>query len=318
MRSLRLVAALLLPLAGSACSDGHAAPRPVREGTVAVAPGITLPYRLFGQGRDTVVLVAGGPGMPSGYFESAMMPLAATHVLVSYDLRGRGVPGGDTLAHGLGHDVDDLERLREALHLDSLRLVGDNWGAVVAAAYAARHPAHVARVAMLSPFWTRIAWSYQLANFSGDVNRMQAYLSAQGAGRDTSDPRTFCREFWPYRFAPLIEDEPSVRAQLAGPMCADGAAALRRESRLATAIMNSVGKGDLRDSVRGIAAPVLLLAGYRQPVYAQMYGEWREALPTARVDSIAAPAMFPWARDPARTMADLRTFLGGAWPAEAR
>jgi pimeloyl-ACP methyl ester carboxylesterase len=302
-----------------ACS-GEPELKPSHEGTITAEPGISIRYRIFGTAGDTVVLVAGGPVLPARYFEVGMAPLAKGRVLVSYDLRGRGTSGmvSDKSKLGLQQDVADLDRLRADLKLGKLKLVGDNWGALVAIRYASAHPERVERVAMLAPYITRIAWAFQFAMGAMPQDRMKEYLKATGAHRDSLDPVGFCREFWPFYQSPMVHPDSTVTIALRDHMCALPADQLRRVPETAVALANSVGVEDVRDSLKGVTAPVLLIGGFQQAVYAAMYREWLEGLPTARADSVASPFGFPWLADPRRTYADLDTFLKGAWPAGVR
>ena len=254
------------------------------------------------------------------YLESGLAPLVPMgHRLVAVDLRGRGAASQvtDTAQIGLAHDVEDLERLRVELKLEKLKLVGDHWGGTIAAMYAARYPSRVERVVMLAPAMPRLAWSYQLANYAYDPAYLKRYLAAAGAHADSLDPIGFCRAYWPFYLAPAITFDTIVTAKGRDAVCSVPPDQLRRIVPLALRIANSIGIADQRDAVKGITAPVLVLAGFRNQVYAAMYAEWLQALPTARADSVAAAAMFPWLVDPSRTYTDIDAFVRGRWPAGA-
>ena len=42
-------------------------------------------YRMVGTGRDTVVVLHGGPGLSMDYFADDLTPLAERHALLFYD-----------------------------------------------------------------------------------------------------------------------------------------------------------------------------------------------------------------------------------------
>lgn len=69
---------------------------------------------------------------------------------ISYDLRGHSPSAPPLDEVSLDILVDDLERLRAELKIERFRLVGHSLGAFIAAAYAARHPAHVIALALLA------------------------------------------------------------------------------------------------------------------------------------------------------------------------
>ena len=65
----------------------------IREGHVDAGNGVRLFYRLLGSGRDTLVIIHGGPGFSSAYFGHDLDALAGMgrgHALLFYDQRGAG------------------------------------------------------------------------------------------------------------------------------------------------------------------------------------------------------------------------------------
>ena len=73
--------------------------------------------------------------------------------VVFYDQRGSGLAEMITDPERLtiDHHVRDLEALRLHLGVQKMALIGHGAGATVAAEYAADHPAHVERLALLHP-----------------------------------------------------------------------------------------------------------------------------------------------------------------------
>ncbi len=65
--------------------------------------------------------------------------------IVLYDQRGAGrsTPVASLTDNTTGHLVADLERLREALHIERWLLFGGSWGSTLALAYAQAHPDRV-------------------------------------------------------------------------------------------------------------------------------------------------------------------------------
>ena len=111
---------------------------PAREGFMQSAGGGRLYYRASGSGPDTVIVLHGGPGLHSRYLDQAFAELAADHVLIAYDQRGRGRSDfpSDSLVLSAATDVNDLEAVRVHFHLDRLTLIGHGWGAGLGALYA--------------------------------------------------------------------------------------------------------------------------------------------------------------------------------------
>ncbi len=314
------LALAILAMASAACSSPSALPPVVSAGRVSVAAGLAVQYRVHGNGPDTVVLVPGGPGLNADYLERSFGPLAVGRTVIVVDLRGRGEGAGvpDSTQLGLEHDVSDLELLRASLALGRMALVGHNWGAVVAASYAASHPDRVSRVVMLSPHLLLSSWAFQFAAYTGDRARLNAYYADSRARADSLDPQAFCRKYWSFYLSPLVVWDSVTIARGAPLVCGRSPMNLRQLERTNRWLLGSVVKVDLRERVKATAVPVLILAGGRDLIYSTMLGQWRDAMASSRLDTLDAEPHMPWLMNPERTFGDMDTFLHGQWPAGAR
>ncbi len=149
-------------------------PLPSQTSTISVphakgevfAPEVVLGYETFGRaggGALPVIAVNGGPGLPHTYMlQNDMWERVAAHrLVVFYDQRGTGAsrrlkPGAPQT---MAAQVADLESVRQALHLDRFALVGDSYDGLIAMAYTAAHPEHVARLVLsdsAAPSWKAI------------------------------------------------------------------------------------------------------------------------------------------------------------------
>jgi proline iminopeptidase len=122
----------------------------VRTGYVPV-PSARLFLRDAGSGTPVVVL-HGGPDFDHSYLVPEIDVLAARARVLCYDQRGRGrsAVGVQPDDVSLESELDDLERVRTHLGLESFALLGHSWGAVLAAAYAARHARHLTRLVLVN------------------------------------------------------------------------------------------------------------------------------------------------------------------------
>jgi pimeloyl-ACP methyl ester carboxylesterase len=106
--------------------------------------GDVIDVREYGAGRDVVVLLHGGPGAP-GHMAPVARDLAGYRVLEPLQ-RGSGAVPLTVQTH-----IDDL---RDVLcsprgHQAPVHLVGSSWGAMLALAFAADHPAHVRSIVLV-------------------------------------------------------------------------------------------------------------------------------------------------------------------------
>ena len=155
--STGFIAALAVPaLAGTALAQQT--PAPSQALPAATLDGFThqtadlgevqLHYVTGGQGRP-VVLLHGWP--QTWYAWHKIMPVLAEHfTVIAPDLRGLG----DSTRPEGGYDkrtiAEDIHHLVSQLGVGPVSLVGHDWGAPVAYAYAASYPDDVQRLAMLA------------------------------------------------------------------------------------------------------------------------------------------------------------------------
>jgi len=136
------------------------------EGTVATPDG-ELYYERLGEGPP-IVMVAGGPGASRTSLRPEFDRLAARHTLIYFDNIGRGrssaLPPGRH--HSPQRDADDIERLRTALGLGPITLIGHSYGGYAALAYAGRYPQSLSRLVVSSGGHGAKAWQRNIDSYN--------------------------------------------------------------------------------------------------------------------------------------------------------
>lgn len=126
---------------------------------------VDLGYLTLGTRTSALPIIAvnGGPGLSHAYMvmNDLWQKIGRKRLVVLYDQRGTGA--SKHLAPGASQSMDaqvaDLEALRAHLALDRIALLGDSYGGLVAMAYAAAHPEHVAKLILSDspgPSWKSI------------------------------------------------------------------------------------------------------------------------------------------------------------------
>jgi proline iminopeptidase len=114
---------------------------PDRTEDVAVGRHRVVTYS-FGSGKDVVLLLNGGPGLPCDYLREAHSVLADHGFrVVAFDQLGTGKsdrPTDPTLWE-IGRYVEEVETVRRALDLGKVHLLGHSWGGWLAIDYALTH-----------------------------------------------------------------------------------------------------------------------------------------------------------------------------------
>ena len=110
-------------------------------------------------GGTPLLVVHGGPGMPSYYLES-LTALADTRPVVLYDQLGCGRSDRpeDPSLWTVPRAVAELESVRRELGLHSVHVLGHSWGGFLALAHARRHGDTVASLVLSSPLVSVTGW----------------------------------------------------------------------------------------------------------------------------------------------------------------
>ena len=161
---MSLLAVCLLLL----CSGTLTGQSVTRNQGVAHSTGVEIAYETLGTRGTSLPIIAinGGPGLTHAYMvqNDVWERIARRRMVVFYDQRGTGRSkpansAAQPLTQDMPAQVADLEAVRHALNLNKLALLGDSYGGLLAMAYAAAYPQHVARLILSDspgPNWKSI------------------------------------------------------------------------------------------------------------------------------------------------------------------
>lgn len=128
--------------------------RKIEEGYMPFK-GYKVYYRMVGERHEDkapLLLIHGGPGSTHNYFEVLDQLAETGHQIISYDQIGCGnsfVEGHPEL-FTLETWTEELEALREYLHLDRVSLLGQSWGGMLVISYLIDRKPHGIVSAILS------------------------------------------------------------------------------------------------------------------------------------------------------------------------
>ncbi|MDT7604141.1 MAG: proline iminopeptidase, partial [Acidobacteriota bacterium] len=139
---------------------------PYDEGMLPVSPLHTIYYEQSGNPKGTpVVFLHGGPGggtVPD--YRRFFDPKAYRIVLFDQRGSGKSTPHASLEENTTWHLVEDTEKIREHIGVESWVVFGGSWGSTLALAYAQTHPARVRALILRGIFLCRpseIRWFYQ-------------------------------------------------------------------------------------------------------------------------------------------------------------
>ena len=231
---------------------------------------IPLFFRVDGHG-DPLLLLHGGPGAHHDYLYPQMLALAERHRVVTYDQRGGGQSKTDDPTPITWQtQVADLAQVLVELGLaqpgtGGATVVGYSWGALLAMLYALQATTHatlppVARLVLISPAPISRAWRDEFETTlaargrSDTILAMRETLTASGL-RD-SDPAAFRQRSF----------ELSVAGYFADPARATALTPFRVTGKVQQSVWQSLGDFDLRQSLRAVRVPTLVIHGQQDPI----------------------------------------------------
>lgn len=155
---------LVLEPAG-ALTEGRTLPDGSQEWSLEVEPGLTVRGLARGSGSP-VVVIHGGPGFPPNATWAGLDAFVGRRFYYPHQ-RGAGwsdrpvdrfatddFPANLAVLDarlGMVPQLADIERLRRALGVEKIDLVGHSFGGLMACLYAAEFPAHAGRILLIAP-----------------------------------------------------------------------------------------------------------------------------------------------------------------------
>jgi proline iminopeptidase len=298
------------------------------QGHIETPDGVRLFYKVVGEGPDTLVVVHGGPGNSLSSVEPDYAPLAAHRRVIYYDQRGGGRSDliADDRKLALAYHIADLDAVRAHFGLERMKLLGNSWGGLLAAAYAAAHPDRVERIILQDSAPPTKAYMQQgadelsdraRARFGPDRLRRYAQLFDPAYLARVPDPRAACLE-WAAMLLPLMQADPGKPLTLRGDLCDGTEEGVRQQQRTNVRIWRTMGDYDLRPAMAASKAPALIIHGASD--YLPLVGSqaWVDSMPNARLLVVPGAGHLAQGERPDIFFPALESFLKGAWPADAR
>jgi proline iminopeptidase len=301
----RVLVCLILSAAASALQA-----QPVAHVSAVVKTAeVDLAYETFGTAGNALPIIAvnGGPGLSHVYMvQNDLWEKVARHrLVVLYDQRGTG--GSKRVRTGAPQTMDaqvaDLEAIRVALGLKQFALLGDSYGGLIAVAYAAAHPDHVAKLILSdSPGASWTGMVHLLPQVFPDVEEQDAAEEKKlGEDTDAAARASLRNHFRMIFYSPEKRDAYMAKMGDLGYEPAVGAAVAKATADL-----------DLSGKLGGFGFPTLVLSG-RYDMNVAPLTAWKlaHAIPGAKVVFFEESGHLPAYEEPERYKDVLEGFLNG-------
>jgi proline iminopeptidase len=248
------------------------------------------------------------------YLLPDLAPLAARHVLISYDQRGSGRSTlvTDSAALDAQKFGDDLEAVRAHFKLDRMTLFAHSWGAGVAGVYASKHPQRIARLVIVDGISVRRTYharglqTFDSRRDSATRQTLQALAAARLA--DPGDAAA-CRAYYALFFRATFVNESALKSSR-GDFCVGSPEALANKVKSVDKFtIRSLGDWDWRPAMRAVTAPTLVIRGAFDHVPAESSREWAEAAQKGTFVELEESGHYPYLEVPARFFDVVEKFL---------
>jgi len=265
------------------------------DGQYYTVNGAKLWVVTAGKGKP-LILIAGGPGgthLGLRRFDS----LAKSNVqLIYFDAFGRGKSdtAKDVKEYTLDRDIEDIEGLRKAMHLNKISLLGHSYGGVVAQGYAVKYGQNLSHLILANTFHSFIMWQENDDNSNHEIKTNYPEVWAElmkirEQGAVSSDekhqeiygkvPYGFLYGYNPEHFEP----NPAVRRK-PYPNSFNAKLYYQMVGKDGDFIVGSdIGSFDYRKDLRNLKMPVLIIAGrYDRVAVPWMQVKFKEYCPQAQ------------------------------------
>jgi proline iminopeptidase len=294
----------------------------VREGYVTTSDSARLFYRVMGQRGDTIIAIHGGPGVDLESIANDFAPLAQKHVVIFYDQRGAGrseLPK-DTTRLVVQRQIADLDEVRRHFGARSVTLVAHSYGPLLAASYALQHPQAVRRMVFFGPvpprrgdFWKRFGAS--MNERLDSAARARATDASRRLADPNADTRQACRDYWAVGMRPRLAEPDRTLPLIRSDLCASDPAGIRYGLTITNrVVMASYGNWDLRERLKRLDVPTLVVHGEQESIPMDLVEEWVTSLPHARLVRVPKAAHFTYAERPEIVWPEVERFLAEKTP----
>jgi proline iminopeptidase len=257
-------------------------------------------FEKHGNGKAPIIVSHGSPGLDHSYLIPQMYELAdLNRSLIFYDQRGGGnslnTPVNETLMNSDQY-VEDLEKLRQHLGIDSFVLTGHSWGGLLAMKYAISYPGHLKGLVLIST---------APATYKGQKEYMDAMANMPKAYQDEetkafSDYAVFeklnenqiedlYRKIFSFSFYnPKQAQELGFKVNVAAAQTGFKTRDLLMKTSWLVPTMN------LLPDLRKVDVPTLIIHGNQDPIPSWTATEIKEAMPKASLMFFDEYGHFPY------------------------
>jgi proline iminopeptidase len=141
------------------------------DGKYYTVNGAKLYTVTVGKGEPMIIIPGGPGGAHPGYRAFDSLTVGSNIQLIYYDAFGRGKSdtAKNVSEYSLDRDVEDIEGLRKAMHLNKISLLGHSYGSLVAQGYAVKYGQNLSHLIIANGFHSFVMWQENDDNSNREI-----------------------------------------------------------------------------------------------------------------------------------------------------
>ncbi|MBS1496386.1 MAG: alpha/beta fold hydrolase, partial [Bacteroidetes bacterium] len=263
------------------------------DGKYYTVNGANIYTVTVGSGEPLFIIPGGPGGAHPGYRIFDSLSVGSNIKLIYFDGFGRGKSdtAKDVKEYSLARDIEDIEGLRKAMHLDKISVLGHSYGSLVAQGYAIKYPENTSHLIIANGFHSFVMWQENDDNSNREIKEnypevWDTLMKAREKGAISSDlvhqeiyskvPYGFLYAYNPQNFA--------ARGSKPYPNSFNSKLYYQMVGKDGDFIVGSdIGNFDFRKQLKDLKMPVLIIAGrYDRVAVPSMQVKYKEYCPQAQ------------------------------------
>ena len=289
------------------------------DGQFYTINGAKLWVVTVGKGEPLIIIPGGPGGNHYAYRGFDSLSLKGNIQIIYFDAfgRGRSDTAKNLKEYTLTRDIEDIEGLRQALHLNKINLLGHSYGSLVAQGYAIKYGQHTSHLIIANGFHSYTMWQENDDNSNHEIktNYPEVWeeliaIRKHGAISSSANHQEIYGRV-PYGFLYAYNPENFGKKRPPYPNPFNTKLYYQMVGKDGDFIVGSdIGHFDFRKQLKDLKMPILILAGrYDRVAVPRMQVQYKKFCPQAQFVMFEKSGHNPQVEEPGREFPIIAEFL---------